>query len=581
MISDRSDAMPHEAASTPDTSRSPAHASVMEGEVMELGTAVMEEESSSGSAPQEEQFEGDIAARPLRHQDYSVDSAAAFALRGSSSSQSSGVVAGELGSSIPGYDALMQYGESLKKPWAPKLPWDDGFWGMMFGQQDPVDTLLQQHLPERTLVPVLHMPEECEAPAKKARTANASMLPVRLKAVKSNRSVESWQEKRESELQKALKKWYALLCSWPVSLPQVKEFQEAKGLKMELLQDFLGDKAPATLLKRANSTLALESTACAMGFAFPYSEPELYQCLAAERRGGSKPSKIRGMLEAITFCRFTFGFDTLDSCVRSKRCRGVGRRDPTEVLQQAPPLKVCELERLHEILQKGEDPWDQLMCASALFCCYACARWSNFQHGDTFNPDFDDQGELAFVEMKAKIHKTMRAQANRFKFLDMVAPSTGVTQDNWGRAWMRAWAQIHESTIASEFPPMPAPDSDGLPTVRALDSDEAATWVAELLSLEGERCVTSHSFKATLLSYAAKRGLAHQDRLVMGHHVQEAKMADQYSRDAAARPLRLVQNLLREIRLKRFFPDASRAGRVVKAVREEANFFVEDSVLLF
>ena len=105
--------------------------------------------------------------------------------------------------------------------------------------------------------------------------------------------------------------------------------------------------------------------------------------------------------------------------------------------------------------------------------------------------------------------------------------------------------------------------------MRALDSDEAATWVAELLSLEGDRRTTSHSFKATLLSYAAKRGLAHQDRLVMGHHVQEAKMADQYSRDAAARPLRLVQNLLREIRLTRFFPDASRAGRVVKAVREE------------
>ena len=146
--------------------------------------------------------------------------------------------------------------------------------------------------------------------------------------------------------------------SWPSSLPQVREFQETKGLKMELLEDFLGDKAPATLLKRANSMLALEGTACAMGYAFPYSEGELYQCLAAERRGGSKPSKIRGMLEAVTFCRFTFGLDALDVCVKSKRCRGVGRRDPTEVLKQAPPLKVCELERLHAILQEGEDPWD-------------------------------------------------------------------------------------------------------------------------------------------------------------------------------------------------------------------------------
>ena len=40
-------------------------------------------------------------------------------------------------------------------------------------------------------------------------------------------------------------------------------------------------------------------------------------------------------------------------------------------------------------------------------------------------------------------------------------------------------------------------------------------------------------------------------------------MADVYARDAEARPLRMMEELLSEIRNKQFFPDESRAGRLV------------------
>ena len=36
--------------------------------------------------------------------------------------------------------------------------------------------------------------------------------------------------------------------------------------------------------------------------------------------------------------------------------------------------------------------------------------------------------------------------------------------------------------------------------------------------------------KATMLSYAAKRGYSHQDRLSLGHHVHPYQMADVYAR---------------------------------------------------
>lgn len=38
--------------------------------------------------------------------------------------------------------------------------------------------------------------------------------------------------------------------------------------------------------------------------------------------------------------------------------------------------------------------------------------------------------------------------------------------------------------------------------------------------------VSSPSLKATLLSMAEKRGLPHEDRLDMGHHIHPFRMAD-------------------------------------------------------
>ena len=66
------------------------------------------------------------------------------------------------------------------------------------------------------------------------------------------------------------------------------------------------------------------------------------------------------------------------------------------------------------------------------------------------------------------------------------------------------------------FPSMPAPNKQGLPTVRALSSAEAGAWLRELLPERGSPRTTSHSLKSTLLSFAAKRGIAHLDRLALG-----------------------------------------------------------------
>ena len=122
--------------------------------------------------------------------------------------------------------------------------------------------------------------------------------------------------------------------------------------------------------------------------------------------------------------------------------------------------------------------------------------------------------------------------------------------------------------IQDEHPPMPAPSVEGKPTVRPLGTDECGSWLRLLLQMspvasQNEVRITSHSCKCTILSYAAKRGLPHDERLVLGHHAHQGRMADVYARDAEARPMRMMEELLNEIRCKRFFPDESRAGRLV------------------
>ena len=95
---------------------------------------------------------------------------------------------------------------------------------------------------------------------------------------------------------------------------------------------------------------------------------------------------------------------------------------------------------------------------------------------------------------------------------------------------------------------IPAPDSEGKPLRRALESDEAGCWLRLLLGekhsrSESSRAVSSHSLKATMLSFAAKRGYSHPDRLSLAHHVHPYQMADVHARDAAARDLRLLDAL--------------------------------------
>ena len=453
------------------------------------------------------------------------------------------------------------------------LPWETDEWSWLFNpDSDIMDTLLPAFEPKLKAVKLSHVDDE---PVAKGDSSGKTQTPGGkqiFQVAVSRRHDLMWTEKREAELQRALKKWYAIVCNWPDSWACKQEVLacDTSSEGLELLGDYLTGKSPATLVKRANSLIFMQNMLQQLGYFWPLSEPDFYRFLKTLKSAGHSTSSLKSLLEAVTFSRYSFHLPELHELTVSRRCLGAVVDELPGKVKQAEPLTVADVKRLHWVLEHGE-VWDKVFSGSALFCIYSRARWSDFIHGSCLRLDTQTDGQIVYADMEVQIHKTMRASANRFKFLDLVVSGIGMAGHNWIEHWLEALRYLGMDPLNGVvgLSLMPAPGDDGQMLQRSLESDEASKWLRLLLGEEirrkdSKRQISSHSLKATLLSMAAKRGLRHEDRLAMGHHIHPFRMADVYAREAQARCIRLIDRLLVEIKTGYFDPDASRAGRFHK-----------------
>jgi hypothetical protein len=79
--------------------------------------------------------------------------------------------------------------------------------------------------------------------------------------------------------------------------------------------------------------------------------------------------------------------------------------------------------------------------------------------------------------------------------------------------------------------------------------------------------ISTHSLKATLLSWASKAQMDINDRRLLGHHVDSNQISPlTYSRDALAGPLEKLWQVILKVRSGQFDPDESRATRTLRAM---------------
>ena len=108
---------------------------------------------------------------------------------------------------------------------------------------------------------------------------------------------------------------------------------------------------------------------------------------------------------------------------------------------------------------------------------------------------------------------------------------------------------------------------------RRMTTGEAHWFLREFLASSGFKedeldLVGCHSLKCTLLSWASKGGyLTISDRLLWGQHLtRESQSAVVYGRDELRRIAVVVYQMVRDIKNKKFRPDASQAERVALQV---------------
>ena len=233
--------------------------------------------------------------------------------------------------------------------------------------------------------------------------------------------------------------------------------------------------------------------------------------------------------------------------------------------RQADPFQASDIRLFHHILADADrELWDRCMSGMVLAAIYSRSRWNDLQQAESMVVDCEVSGAAAYAEFRISDHKTKHSSAFRNCFLHSCAPASGVLEDGWISTWVAVRDALGIS-FDKGHPTMPAPLAEGGASIRPLSSEEMKHWTHLLMRSGGVdlvgRRITSHSCKCTLLSWCAKRGLPWEDRLVLGGHTSTVRSALVYSRDSLGRPLRMLERLLREVRLGSFIPDATRSGR--------------------
>ena len=443
------------------------------------------------------------------------------------------------------------------------LPWEQPAFRFLSGassSDDELSQLLQQPEP----VPLPEVTVE-ERPFKAPR-----LHQPRLRAVGDYKASDA-----QAERQAALTKWTQVIRLIPKLFdPAILSQVHHEDFSVELgnLDMIFSKKSTNTLICRASSMLRFGSWVVRSFPAEAISESMVFlycKKLKTDKQATSAPDQL---LQALNFSAGTLGLSVPVSELRSSRTIGLAHQclraqGPTK---QAQPLTASQVLWLEHLARQAEDAYEKLLASSFLLMLYARARHSDIRRAVRIELDTGSDFISGFVELSVEEPKQSRAARRKRLMLPVVAPLMGIGDRPWGSAWQAArkqWKLGHTGSIQDD-PLLPDLAADGTLLPCCMSSARASSWLRTLLSRDDKANpdallgITTHSLKATLLSWAAKASMDTQERTILGYHsTGVSTSALSYSRDAMAGPLRSLQNLLRHVRIGKFNPDDTRSGR--------------------
>ena len=383
-----------------------------------------------------------------------------------------------------------------------------------------------------------------------------------------------WPEQQEAERMKALNKW-RLICEHlgpQTSGLMAKLEGQPEAKMMEAIQIVFAGKATGTLEARAGAMVMFIAWAKAREIPpFPLLEGVVLDYFRHIRDAGRGATAPQVLLEAIAFTGgllelIPFPKEVLDSAM--VKGAALMQWDRKRLTKEADPFEVIVLRRLEMgVKDVSLAKSDRIMCGNFCFATHARMRWDDAARISTepvADIPADGQGQ-SFVEAAASTVKTGSRMNRRRKNLPVVADENGLT-GQWGRVWLslRQECRLDAGRQGVLFA---LPQPDGSFSAEKMTSTEAVQWLVGFLrqcgfSVKEASRYTSHSCKATILSWLAKAGAPRDDRDILGGHTtKRVTMSILYARDAYAAPMRYVRMVLGEVEEGRFLPDSTRSGR--------------------
>lgn len=250
----------------------------------------------------------------------------------------------------------------------------------------------------------------------------------------------------------------------------------------------------------------------------------------------SAPTRAHGLLSAVNYMGHVFGYEEFQPVCESRRLAGLAdvlyaAKAP---LRQAKVLTVEEVAWLHLRLEdSATHKTDRAIVAYILMALYGRCRHSDLAHVTRVLQDFDNTS--GFVEIQTRSHKTAKSAANKAVLLPIVVPAIGITGQLWVQHAIDAFNEVGLQLIGDlEGPLYRPPLKDGLGgnCKRGITSAEITKFLRLCFEKDGEAGslgrVSSHSLKATTLSWTAKACLDAADQAILGGTVRRSRRRAPY-----------------------------------------------------
>ena len=380
-----------------------------------------------------------------------------------------------------------------------------------------------------------------------------------------------WQQQISFDRKAAYKKWTALILEepgcWIISRPKTGDglAEHLQHGLAESIKDALGVKATSTLHGRANPLMRYAQFAKQHNVPpFPIKESVAYSFL---KDTSTAPTFPRSFLTSVGFAKHVLGLLHTDEVLASSRIKGHAAIHfaTKRKLVQRPALTVRQIEHLEKCVNDEERTmYDRVASGFFLLLVFGRLRFSDGQSISSMELEIAVGADSGYLECSAERCKTATSLEKRTRLLPVVVPTASFSETGWIAQWLRCREQ-QGLTVGPGKPLLPTPAAGGGWSKVPVSCEVAGDWLRALVKDVPTKASTiriaTHSCKSAVLSMCAKYGMEPSARRLLGYHsAGKDKSMLTYSRDTMAWPIRLMEEMIQQINLGSFVPDASRNG---------------------